>query len=273
MASAQLAGRTLNDDRLIATRSGIAVLDGASSHVEDEQISGGEYAEFLGAAIGRRLDEQLPIAVLLEESIAEAAEVLELGSISAPPSSTVVIVRADPRGEAAVELLALGDSVIVVGYADGLQRVICDERLGALGLPESDRYRSRLRAGTGFDRTHKGLLADLQLGERRARNRDGGYWIASEDPAAARHALTARVPLADVEWVLLASDGVAEPVGELGPAWNDIAQLDSSGLAALLERLNAWEAEVDPDGRLMPRSKRHDDKTIAVVRFCVDGTA
>ncbi|MEV6359180.1 hypothetical protein [Nocardia asteroides] len=271
VASAQLAGRSTNDDRLISAGRGVVVLDGASSHVRDEQISGGVYAELLGTAIVRRLEERQPVASLLAESIAEVAETLELGSLSASPSSTVAIVRADPRGRAAAELLVLGDSMIIVGYSDGRQQVMCDERLGALKLPESDRYRSRLRAGTGFDQTHKALLADLQRGERRARNREGGYWIASEDPSAAHHALTAVVPLAEVEWVLLASDGVAEPVGELGPAWSDIAQFDSSELAALLKRLNAWEAEADPDGRLMPRSKRHDDKTIAVVRFSIDG--
>jgi hypothetical protein len=36
-------------------------------------------------------------------------------------------------------------------------------------------------------------------------------------------------------------------------------------LAALLGSADRWEAETDPDGQVLPRAKRHDDKTIAAV--------
>ncbi|BAW03864.1 conserved hypothetical protein [Nocardia seriolae] len=49
--------------------------------------------------------------------------------------------------------------------------------------------------------------------------------------------------------------------------WQEIGSMDSAKLSALLARIHRWEYEVDPDGILVPRSKRHDDKAIAVVRL------
>jgi hypothetical protein len=38
--------------------------------------------------------------------------------------------------------------------------------------------------------------------------------------------------------------------------------VDADHLHRCLEQLHEWEADRDPDGRLLPRSKRHDDKTL-----------
>jgi hypothetical protein len=49
--------------------------------------------------------------------------------------------------------------------------------------------------------------------------------------------------------------------------WLDVAQANGKTLAELLNRCTAWESDVDPHAKEMPRAKRHDDKAIAVVRF------
>jgi hypothetical protein len=45
----------------------------------------------------------------------------------------------------------------------------------------------------------------------------------------------------------------------------DLAELDDAGLTGVLARLHAWEGHHDPDGQQLPRFKRHDDKTIAIM--------
>ncbi|WP_158660705.1 hypothetical protein [Nocardia seriolae] len=99
------------------------------------------------------------------------------------------------------------------------------------------------------------------------RNRPGGYWIASTAPEAAQHAIIAARPVADIAWVALATDGVTDLIDALKVDWQEIGSMDSAKLSALLARIHRWEYEVDPDGILVPRSKRHDDKAIAVVRL------
>ncbi|WP_219419872.1 hypothetical protein [Pseudonocardia nigra] len=44
-----------------------------------------------------------------------------------------------------------------------------------------------------------------------------------------------------------------------------IAQYDTAQLEALLAGIREWEETSDPDGRHLPRAKRHDDKTIAAI--------
>ncbi len=46
--------------------------------------------------------------------------------------------------------------------------------------------------------------------------------------------------------------------------WPAIAA-DPTQASRLLRRASAWEAYADPDGRQLPRAKRHDDKTLAVI--------
>lgn len=48
--------------------------------------------------------------------------------------------------------------------------------------------------------------------------------------------------------------------------WSAVAAKDSTELDRLLNALERWETDDDADGVALPRAKRHDDKTIAVVR-------
>ncbi|SNY81260.1 hypothetical protein SAMN04244553_2847 [Nocardia amikacinitolerans] len=166
-----------------------------------------------------------------------------------------------------LELLVLGDSVVVLGFDDGQQRLYTDDRLSDLRLPGADAYRDRMRQGYGFDRTHRKILADLQRDEREHRNVPGGYWIASEDPAAADEAVVVAEDLARVRWVVLATDGVSDVLDAANESWESFAALDACRLEAALARLHRWESESDPTGVVLPRSKQHDDKTVAVLRF------
>jgi hypothetical protein len=263
IATAQLPQPPRGDDRIAATGSTVAVLDGASA-IEPVSIAPGTYAAHLGAAITTALtdDPNAPLTAVLAAAIEAAARELGLAG-DACPSSTVVMLRV--TGDEA-DLLALGDSFIFYGSGPSTAGVLTDDRLAALHLPQQHEYRQRLAAGNGYDTTHRDLLRALQRQQRQHRNRPQGYWIAEADPAAAWHARTLTLPASALSWAVLATDGAVNTARHLGlDDWPALAMSGPAGLTRFLQRCQDWESRADPGGRLFPRAKRHDDKTVASV--------
>lgn len=268
--TAQLAGGDNNADRVFVTDNAVIVLDGATAF-EPVDVDPGTYAETLGASIADHL-QYIPGADLSDavaEAIRHTTAKLRLND-DASPSSTVTILRA--RREA-VDLYALGDSPIHYGVDRTVHR-FADDRLAALPLAERRQYIEALQSGGGYGEKHRARLGYLQRAQRALRNRAHGYWIAETDPVAAYHALTAEVPTSRITWAVLATDGAADFIEHHGmPEWPDVAQLSREPLTGLLYQLHAWEETCDPDGQQLPRAKRHDDKTFAVIRLLPDNSA
>lgn len=258
--AAQLAAQSA-EDRVLTTNAGIIVLDGATSH-DPSTPPAERYVDTLGRELEHRLDTDSHLSDILAESIRCTASALDLRP-GQSPSSTVVLVRICND---ILEVLVLGDSAIVVGFTDGSHTVMTDDRLTRLGLPESETYKRRLAAGSGFDQHHRDLLRRLQCQERRYRNHPAGFWIAEADPTAAWHAITYSCSLKTVAWAIATTDGAFDTLRALKIPWEHIAQQSRDQLSQLLNQCATWEADADPDGRALPRSKRHDDKTIAVIR-------
>jgi hypothetical protein len=259
--TAQLAGGDGNADRVWVTDQAVVLLDGATAF-EPGDIDPDIYVEMLGAAVVARLGHRPDAALADVVAAAIGASVARLGLFPGrSPSSTVTIVRIR---DAAADLYVLGDSPIHYG-TDLSANTFTDHRLAAVALDEQARYVGRLRDGNGFDRHHRAALVALQRAQRAARNVPTGYWIAEADPAAAHHALTRTLRPGDITWAVLATDGAAEFIDHVDLAWSGVARCNGEQLAALLQRADDWESEVDRDGRLLPRPKRHDDKTIAVI--------
>jgi hypothetical protein len=63
------------------------------------------------------------------------------------------------------------------------------------------------------------------------------------------------------------TDGMDEPATHLGIAVENLATMEENELRETLYQIHHWESETDPNAKSLPRFKRHDDKTIAVVRF------
>lgn len=262
VATAQLPGPDESADRVFVLENAVIVLDGASAF-EPVDLAPGDYAQALGQSIAAQLTEaphaELPTAV--GEAIAAVVAKYDL-SPGASPSSTVSILRTRTDE---VDLYVLGDSPIHYGIG-GDAWSLTDARLADLALPERDAYRSRLRAGRGYDDEHRRRLRELQARQRQHRNRGDGYWIAETCPDAALRGLVASTARRWVEWAVLVTDGAADPLMHLSrDPWPELAGQDADGLSLRLEELCAWEKQHDPDGRQLPRAKRHDDKTIAVV--------
>jgi hypothetical protein len=190
--------------------------------------------------------------------------VADLGvAVGRCPAATIAIVR--DMGPA-VEVLVLCDSPVYVATDTGIHRV-WDSRLADLPLVSRRVALARLGDGSGFDDTHRQLLAAMPAEKARWRNQVNGYWIAEADPLAGQHAIVRTFPTAGVRWCALLTDGADEPMRHLNIDIDAVANHDERALAELLARLYSWEAHDDPDARRLPRFKRHDDKTIAVVDF------
>lgn len=169
------------------------------------------------------------------------------------PAATVTAVRI---GAGELEYLVLADSPLVLD-AGGSLTVITDDRPARTGR--------RVRAAETYPTS-----MELARAIRARRNRSDGYWVAAEDPAAAGAARTGRVPLAGLDRVVLASDGAARPVEELGLTdWREaLRALEKEGVRAWLARTRAAERADAQQRRASgapPRWKVHDDATIAVL--------
>lgn len=261
--TAQLPHPPAGADRVIIAPSAVIVLDGASAF-GPAAVSPAAYADRLGTELASAIaaSPDTPLPVILATAISATASALDQRDDHGP-SSTVAIARVS---DGSADLLVLGDSYIAYRSA-GTAAVHTDDRLDRLELPESRRYRDRLAAGSGYDATHAATLRDLQAGQRACRNAPGGYWIASANPEAAAHAITLTVPAASLDWIVLATDGAIDTARYLGlDDWEVIANFDQAALSAFLQRCHDWEGSDDPDGRQLPRAKRHDDKAVATVR-------
>jgi len=137
--------------------------------------------------------------------------------------------------------------------------VITDDRLERL----RDRLDSpEVLALLGTDEHPATALSEVEKFAR-LRNRPGGFWVASTNPAAARQALTGSIPLADVTAVTLLSDGATRLADRFGLLdWTDVLTvLRKDGPDELLCRTRKAEAG-DPHGRRWPRGKASDDATV-----------
>lgn len=258
--SAQVAA-TSEDDRVIISDDALIVLDGATSHDPDTPPAG-VYVDALAQQLQQRITSSSDLVRDLSEAIEATTHHLDLRPGNAP-SSTVAITRCSPS---TLDILVLGDSSVIV---NGEPEVVhTDSRLDSLELPDVDRYKRRLRRHCGYDDQHRRILSDLQRHERQYRNQSGGYWIAEADPKAAYEAITASYPLRTARWAVLATDGAMDILPALGINWSTVASIpDHETLHELLVRCHNWEATIDPDGSQLPRSKRHDDKTIAILHL------
>ncbi len=169
--------------------------------------------------------------------------------------------------EHGVDALVLADSPVVAFTRDGAALPLVDERLAL--LPRPGGYRARLRGGGGYGGDHAAAVRESAERVGALRNRPGGFWVAEADPAAARHAVTASWPRAELTAVLLASDGVSCGVDDYGvfPDWTAVRNLAADqGAQAVLDRVRAAELS-DPTGQRWPRPKVHDDQALALVNF------
>jgi hypothetical protein len=235
----------------------VIILDGASQPDPSEH-DGGWLADTLGREVCQHLAGDRDLALILGRAIGAVAQRYGLNPGSSP-LTTVSIVRWDAD---TVDVLVLGDSPVVALGRDGRVREVRDERLHRIPVPELS------EDGPGFGFDHRDWWRWIVDAERAHRNRPGGYWIGEAVPDAAAHAVRVKWNRRDLAAVLVMTDGVAKGVDDYGvpPDWPAAFTVASNDPGHLVDLVHDTEAD-DPDGTRWPRSKRHDDKAVALVQF------
>lgn len=243
-ATAGAPGRP-NEDYVCAGPGWALVLDGATpvQGVDSGCMHGVRWlVRLLAAAISSRLimPDGCALADVLAAAIEDArdahAGTCDLGNPDSP-SATVAVLRC--RGEV-LEYLVLCDSPIVLRDRYGRFTHVVDDRLS--NLPGGRPYTPE------FVRGH--------------RNRHGGFWVASTNPAAAHQAITGTVPAAQITDAGLFTDGVTRLADLYGHTWAGIFEcLETRGPAGLIELVRMAEQQQPPRS-----GKRHDDATAVYLR-------
>ncbi|HET9647824.1 MAG TPA: protein phosphatase 2C domain-containing protein [Microlunatus sp.] len=235
-------------------RNGVAVLlDGAGSLVDLDsgcihgvqwfvQTLADDLVDVAGDR-GRALTDALGEAI--ERTAAAHRVTCDLSNPNSP-TSTVVVVR---LAGSAVEYLVLADSTLIYGKPQPWT-VVTDTRIELVG-----------HAGIS-------IQARAQHMERLAhvRNHTGGFWVAGPQPEAAAHSYTGAVPVDQVHQIALLSDGAARLVDKFQLAdWETVMRrLSAGGPGWLLSQIRNAE-DADPYAIRWPRSKLHDDATVAII--------
>lgn len=251
-----------SQDRVFIGTCAVAILDGASQP-EPSERNGGWLADQLGVELMHRLEtsDDVDLAGALRDAIAAVADRHDLLPRESP-STTVSVVR---WSATTVDVLVLGDSPVVGRFRDGSVTAVRDDRLGQLDGRED--YDKAIATG-GFAAGHREVWRALVDAHRTVRNTPHGYWIAEAVPQAADNAVRASWPANHVEAVLLLTDGAADGVDLYGVPedWSTAIDMATENPQGLLDTIHAAE-EWDSLGTHWPRSKLHDDKATALIKF------
>ena len=250
-----------NEDFAGAVPGAAVLLDGAGIPGTESICSHGVawYTHRLGGALLGRLsrDDGRDLAAILATTIGEiAADHRDTCDITNPssPQATVMIVRAH-RGR--LDYLLLADSFLVLDQVHGGPQVVTDEReVTARGICAAPL--AGVSPGTPeYDRIRASCVEAMQA----RRNQPGGYWIAKDDPYAAKEAVTGSRPLRDLDSVALLSNGASRIVGPYGLTdWPGVLELlGASGPADVIRRVRQAEARTSAG----PDAPVPDDATVA----------
>ncbi|MBM0227030.1 MULTISPECIES: hypothetical protein [Micromonospora] len=158
-----------------------------------------------------------------------------------------------------MDTLALSDATVVVDLETG-PAVTCDLAVEDICGPEPE-----VVAGLLFGTPeHAQALAAYVEHQTITRNRADGWWVAAADSEAAAHARVATYARPAVRRASVMSDGATRPVDQMRICrWLDYLDLlDKLGPRALIAHVRSIEVD-DPEGARYPRTKRHDDATVA----------
>ncbi|WP_247669099.1 hypothetical protein [Micromonospora sp. H61] len=156
-----------------------------------------------------------------------------------------------------LDWLLLADSFLVIDQVDDGPLVITDEREMTARRECAAPLAGITRGTPEYDRVRASCARAL----RARRNQPGGYWIAKDDPRAAREAVTGSRSLADLNGVALLSNGASRIVSPYGRTdWPGVLDLlRASGPAGVIARVRQAEAQITGGAD----AYRPDDATVA----------
>ncbi|MFG2872845.1 protein phosphatase 2C domain-containing protein [Streptomyces sp. NPDC048338] len=254
-----------NEDFVLSSPTVVVVLDGAGMAPGMESgCSHGVawYVEQLGTRLhAEAARRESPLAECLAVAIEFTAGLhRDTCAVDDPlsPSATVAIARV--RGDL-FEWLVLGDCTLLVNNS-GIVTATTDDRLALVASQAREALAATTPGSAAQRAAHQALVSE----ERGLRNTPGGYWVAAADPAAASQALTGVESASDIQAAALLTDGAARLVTTFDATdWRGcLDQLTRNGPDDMIRHVREAERS-DPDLSRWPRSKQHDDATIAYI--------
>ncbi|MFG2637555.1 protein phosphatase 2C domain-containing protein [Streptomyces sp. NPDC048362] len=254
-----------NEDFELCDATAAVVLDGAG--MAPGMKSGCQhgvawYVEQLGTRLHEAARGDASLAACLATAIDATTDLhRDTCVVDGPLSPSATVSMARVRGDA-FEWLVLGDCTALI-ESNGVVTAMTDDRLAQVAPHAREALARAVPESPERHRAHETLVQE----ERSQRNVRGGYWVAAADPTAASQALTGSERTSRVQGVALLTDGAGRLVTTFGSTdWPGyMTLLKHGGPEAVLRQVREAEAS-DPDLSRWPRSKQHDDATIAYVR-------
>jgi hypothetical protein len=241
-------------DRDLVADDLIVVIDGASP-VSPGPVDVGDFAAAAAAALAAH--EPVSLTQRVRCAINEVG--VNTGDVSTPSAALVVAQARDGWLEVGV----LGDCVgVAITHAGEVLMAPRDERLAAIDAFHAAQIGEIMSRGLSFE-IARSSIRDSLIAQRLLVNTESGYWIFCHDPAAADHLGQFRTPLAEVDALLLCSDGFArlwELFGVVSEPGALVRLARQMGLPAAGRLLRSLEEAPDSVIRA-PRVSQLDDAT------------
>lgn len=257
-----------NEDFVAASPTAAVVLDGLTAPGElGTGCTHGTpwYAMQLGTSLlqATTLQVDVPLREIVRSTIRAVADLhrdtCDLGH-PGTPSASVVLLRETAD---TIDYLLIFDSVLLLGAAEQVT-MVTDDRVYSIAQREREATRGHL---IGTD-AHRSAVRELVDAERRHRNKEGGYWVASAIPEVADHSVTGTIDRGQIQSAALLTDGVSCLADTYAVAsWGGLLDsLRGSDPATVIGNVRSVEA-TDERGERWPRYKRSDDATAALCEF------
>lgn len=177
-----------------------------------------------------------------------------------PPSAAIGLVRL--RGEL-IEYLVLTDALVTIeGEAAW---VWTDDAVIRTNRGSIAAFRRALDETGSFSMAYARVRPLLRRHRETSMNRPDGYWVLSDEPTAAAHAICGAVAAERAGRILLATDGFSRLVDCFGlyGSWQEFLA-SGVGLDVALRQLRDAEA-ADPEALAFPRWSVSDDAAALIV--------
>lgn len=249
-----------DQDALLVAGGFSAVADGATPLSGD----GREVARFARDALDAlESSKDLPVEQMYRAAVDRLRQTRGTptrGTTSTGAPSCAIAIARECAGE--IELSSLCDSFAVARLVDGTY-VVVQNNAPPVDTMLNEYMGQLLEQGMSVEEARVEIFKILSVERPRLMNRPGGYWVFADDPGVGREAVTASIPVDQVDAILLATDGFGrlfDLFGAVGGPEELLELAVRDGLPELHRLLR--RLELTPGSmRLHPRPSIQDDAT------------
>ena len=285
-------GRFINEDGLLTFNTNyngktyrfIILMDGATGLGKDHEISKGKtsaewYVEFIMCEIKKTLsanptlDLEEVIEIAISKAINEILKYEDENNIKLEeyekPSAGLSLLRTDGK---TTDIFLLGDTETIIAYTNGEVLKVDNPNQKALQKLDASviRRMAEIAKERGCDvidtRTDPEIESMLQI-NRAKKNAycEGAYWVCGTTPGTAKHGKYLTLNNADIEGILLATDGFDYSI--LGINEKEVYELVKQYSIEHVSRAIRSKQANDARCNRYPRFKQYDDLTAASFDF------